>query len=49
LARSSNPPIIFFSAHESGTCLMQTAIFMWPRLLASNPKGQLNVRVNTFY
>ena len=27
-ARSKTPPAIFFSAQESGTCLMQMAIFM---------------------
>ena len=42
LTRSSNPSTIFFSAHESGTCLIQTAIFMAHMLLMSNSKGQPN-------
>ena len=36
LSRSSTPLTIFFSAQESGTCLMQTAIFMGQMLPVSS-------------
>ena len=36
-SRSRIPLTIFFSAHESGTCLTHTAIFIGQMLLVSNP------------